>query len=111
MTTRDPKIRPGQATGLAGRYGIAVTSDLVGTGVQNLRAYEKAACSTLAAQRVGPVSIAAMMRPDSRRIQALLAQGLNPGGHRLGVGTRGRERTPSLTRWPTGGGDDAVANR
>ena len=63
-----------------GVYGIAVASDLVGTGVQNLRAYERAGL-------VDPSRTAGGNRlysPDDvarlRRIQRLLAQGLNLAG-------------------------------
>src|SRR3954453_15110418 len=63
-----------------GVYGITVASDLVGTGVQNLRAYERAGL-------VDPTRTAGGSRlysPDDvarlRRVQALLAQGLNLAG-------------------------------
>ena len=63
-----------------GVFGISVTSDLVGTGVQNLRAYERAGL-------VSPDRTAGGTRlysPDDvarlRRVQRLLADGLNLAG-------------------------------
>ncbi len=63
-----------------GVYGITVASDLVGTGVQNLRAYERAGL-------VDPSRTAGGTRlysPDDvarlRRVQSLLARGLNLAG-------------------------------
>jgi DNA-binding transcriptional MerR regulator len=63
-----------------GVYGIAVTSNLVGTGAQNLRAYEKAGL-------VDPTRTPGGTRLYSnddvarlRRIQDLLARGLNLAG-------------------------------
>ena len=63
-----------------GVYGIAVTSGLVGTGVQNLRAYEKAGL-------VDPTRTPGGTRLYSnddvarlRRIQELLSRGLNLAG-------------------------------
>jgi MerR family transcriptional regulator, heat shock protein HspR len=63
-----------------GVYGIGVTSELIGTGVQNLRAYERAGL-------IGPVRTAGGTRLYSsdditrlRRIQTLLSQGLNLAG-------------------------------
>ena len=43
----------------AGVYGISVAADLVGTGVQNLRAYERPAWSSLVGRLVGLASTAA----------------------------------------------------
>lgn len=63
-----------------GVYGITVASDLVGTGVQNLRAYEKAGLldpiRTSGGTRLYSTDDVARLR----RIQALLAQGLNLAG-------------------------------
>jgi MerR family transcriptional regulator, heat shock protein HspR len=63
-----------------GVYGIAVTSNMVGTGAQNLRAYEKAGL-------VDPTRTPGGTRLYSnddvarlRRIQDLLARGLNLAG-------------------------------
>ena len=63
-----------------GVYGIAVTSGLVGTGVQNLRAYEKAGL-------IDPTRTPGGTRLYSnddvarlRRIQELLSRGLNLAG-------------------------------
>lgn len=63
-----------------GVYGIGVTSDLVGTGIQNLRAYERAGLvmpsRTPGGTRLySPEDVARL-----RRIQGLLAQGLNLAG-------------------------------
>jgi MerR family transcriptional regulator/heat shock protein HspR len=63
-----------------GVYGIGVTSDLVGTAIQNLRAYERAGLvqpsRTSGGNRLySPDDVARL-----RRIQVLLAQGLNLAG-------------------------------
>jgi MerR family transcriptional regulator/heat shock protein HspR len=63
-----------------GVYGIGVTSDLVGTAIQNLRAYERAGLvmpsRTPGGTRLySPEDVARL-----RRIQVLLAQGLNLAG-------------------------------
>lgn len=63
-----------------GVYGIGVTSDLVGTAIQNLRAYERAGLvmpsRTPGGTRLySPEDVARL-----RRVQALLAQGLNLAG-------------------------------
>ncbi len=63
-----------------GVYGISVTSDLVGTGVQNLRAYEKAGLLDPSRTSGGT----RLYSPDDvarlRRIQRLLHEGLNLAG-------------------------------
>ena len=63
-----------------GVYGIAVASDLVGTGIQNLRAYERAGLVDPSRTDGGN----RLYSPDDvarlRRIQRLLAQGLNLAG-------------------------------
>jgi MerR family transcriptional regulator/heat shock protein HspR len=71
---------PEQPSSAQGVYGIAVTSNLVGTGAQNLRAYEKAGL-------VDPTRTPGGTRLYSnddvarlRRIQDLLARGLNLAG-------------------------------
>jgi DNA-binding transcriptional MerR regulator len=71
---------PEQPPAGQGVYGIGVTSDLVGTGIQNLRAYERAGLvmpsRTPGGTRLySPEDVARL-----RRIQALLAQGLNLAG-------------------------------
>ncbi len=63
-----------------GVYGIGVTSDLVGTAIQNLRAYERAGLvipdRTSGGNRLySPEDVARL-----RRIQTLLTQGLNLAG-------------------------------
>jgi MerR family transcriptional regulator, heat shock protein HspR len=77
MTERDPT--PGPAAGDA-VYGISVVADMVGTGIQNLRAYERRGL-------VEPVRTAGGTRLYSeddvqriRRITELLAAGLNLSG-------------------------------
>ena len=77
MTTRDPKDGPGRPPDSQGVYGIAVTSDLVGTGVQNLRAYEKAGLLDPGRTAGGTRLYSSDDVARPRRIQALLAQGLN----------------------------------
>ena len=63
-----------------GVFGISVASDLVGTGVQNLRAYERAGLLTPDRTAGGT----RLYSPDDvarlRRIQRLLAGGLNLAG-------------------------------
>ena len=63
-----------------GVYGIGVTSDLVGTGIQNLRAYERAGL-VLPSRTSGGTRL---YSPDDvvriRRVQQLLGQGLNLAG-------------------------------
>jgi DNA-binding transcriptional MerR regulator len=71
---------PDQPSADQGVYGIGVTSDLVGMGIQNLRAYERAGLvmpsRTPGGTRLySPEDVARL-----RRIQALLAQGLNLAG-------------------------------
>jgi MerR family transcriptional regulator/heat shock protein HspR len=63
-----------------GVYGISVVSDLLGTGVQNLRAYERAGLlrpdRTAGGTRLySPDDVARL-----RRVQRLLAEGLNLAG-------------------------------
>jgi MerR family transcriptional regulator/heat shock protein HspR len=63
-----------------GVFGISVASDLVGTGVQNLRAYERAGLlspdrTTGGTRLYSPDDVARL-----RRIQRLLADGLNLAG-------------------------------
>jgi MerR family transcriptional regulator/heat shock protein HspR len=63
-----------------GVYAISVVSDLVGTGVQNLRAYERAGL-LLPDRTAGGTRL--YSRDDVtrlRRIQRLLADGLNLAG-------------------------------
>jgi MerR family transcriptional regulator, heat shock protein HspR len=80
MTDRDRDADQSRPPDPQGVYGIAVTSDLVGTGMQNLRAYEKAGL-------LDPVRTAGGTRLYSsdditrlRHIQSLLAEGLNLAG-------------------------------
>ena len=80
MTTRDPEDAQGRPPDSQGVYGIAVTSDLVGTGVQNLRAYEKAGLLDPARTAGGTRLYSSDDVARLRRIQALLAQGLNLAG-------------------------------
>lgn len=63
-----------------GVYGIGVTADLVGTAVQNLRAYERAGLVNPSRTSGGT----RLYSPDDvsriRRVQALLSQGLSLAG-------------------------------
>lgn len=63
-----------------GVYGISVVSDLLGTGVQNLRAYERAGLvdpdrTPGGTRRYSPDDVARL-----RRIQRLLTDGINLTG-------------------------------
>jgi MerR family transcriptional regulator, heat shock protein HspR len=80
MTVRDRNDGPGGPPDSQGVYGIAVTSDLVGTGVQNLRAYEKAGLLEPTRTAGGTRLYSSDDVAKLRRIQALLAQGLNLAG-------------------------------
>jgi MerR family transcriptional regulator/heat shock protein HspR len=79
MADPDGQDHPGTEPG-QGVYGISVVSGLLGTGVQNLRAYERAGL-------VNPDRTAGGTRlysPDDvarlRRVQRLLTDGLNLTG-------------------------------
>jgi len=70
----------GTADPSRGVYGISVVSDLLGTGVQNLRAYERAGLldpdrTSGGTRRYSPDDVARL-----RRIQRLLTDGLNLTG-------------------------------
>jgi MerR family transcriptional regulator, heat shock protein HspR len=80
MRGRDRNDGPGRPPGSQGVYGIAVTSDLVGTGVQNLRAYEKAGLLDPARTAGGTRLYSSDDVAKLRRIQELLGQGLNLTG-------------------------------
>ena len=80
MTARDPNDVPSRPPDSQGVYGIAVTSDLVGTGVQNLRAYEKAGLLDPARTAGGTRLYSTDDVAKLRRIQSLLAEGLNLAG-------------------------------
>lgn len=79
---RDPAGASGGPADDPGRgvFAISVASDLVGTGVQNLRAYERAGLLTPDRTTGGT----RLYSPDDvarlRRIQRLLADGLNLAG-------------------------------
>jgi MerR family transcriptional regulator, heat shock protein HspR len=77
---RHSNADPGGPPDSQGVYGIAVTSDLVGTGVQNLRAYEKAGLLEPTRTAGGTRLYSGDDLARLRRIQALLAQGLNLAG-------------------------------
>jgi len=66
---------PGQ-----GVYGIGVAADLIGTGIQNLRAYERAGLVLPERTAGGNRLYSSEDLVRLRRIQALLAQGLNLAG-------------------------------
>lgn len=80
MTMRDRDDGPGRPADSQGVYGIAITSAMVGTGVQNLRAYEKAGLLDPARTAGGTRLYSSDDVAKLRRIQALLAQGLNLAG-------------------------------
>ncbi|HEU5486588.1 MAG TPA: MerR family transcriptional regulator [Microlunatus sp.] len=63
-----------------GVYGIGVTADLVGTGPQNIRAYEKAGLLTPDRTPGGSRLYSSDDLDRLRRIQTLLGQGLNLAG-------------------------------
>ncbi len=79
MAEHDPQVDEPTDPSL-GVYGISVVSDLVGTGVQNLRAYERAGLldpdrTPGGTRRYSPDDVARL-----RRIQRLLTDGLNLTG-------------------------------
>jgi MerR family transcriptional regulator, heat shock protein HspR len=102
MTRRDRDDGPGQPPHSQGVYGIAVTSDLVGRGVQNLRAYEKAGLLDPARTAGGTRLYSSDDVARLRRIQVLLARGLNLAGIAMVPGTGGKEPTPSRSAGPQG---------
>jgi MerR family transcriptional regulator, heat shock protein HspR len=61
----------------AGVYGISVAADLVGTGVQNLRAYEKAGLVEPRRTSGGTRLYSSADIARMRRIADLVAEGLN----------------------------------
>ena len=61
----------------AGVYGISVAADLVGTGVQNLRAYEKAGLVRPSRTPGGTRLYSGDDIARMRRIAELVAEGLN----------------------------------
>jgi MerR family transcriptional regulator/heat shock protein HspR len=63
-----------------GVFAISVASDLVGTGVQNLRAYERAGLLTPGRTAGGTRLYSSDDVDRLRRIQRLLADGLNLAG-------------------------------
>ncbi len=78
VTEPEPSALPGDDPAAnRGVYGIGVASDLVGTGMQNLRAYERAGL-VLPSRTPGGTRL---YSPDDlarlRRVQLLLQQGLN----------------------------------
>jgi MerR family transcriptional regulator, heat shock protein HspR len=80
MPRRDRNDGPSRPRDSQGVYGIAVTSGLVGTGVQNLRAYEKAGLLDPARTAGGTRLYSRDDVARLRRIHALLAEGLNLAG-------------------------------
>lgn len=75
-----PTQPPAQPPAQQGVYGIGVTSDLVGTGVQNLRAYEKAGLVDPHRTPGGTRLYSGDDVTRLRRIHTLLSQGLNLAG-------------------------------
>jgi MerR family transcriptional regulator/heat shock protein HspR len=80
MTEGDRDANQRRPPDSQGVYGIAVTSDLVGTGVQNLRAYEKAGLLDPTRTAGGTRLYSSDDITRLRRIQSLLAEGLNLAG-------------------------------
>ena len=75
-----PRDVDGDPPSSQGVYGIGVASDLVGSAVQNLRAYERAGL-VMPSRTSGGTRL---YSPDDvariRRVQVLLGQGLNLAG-------------------------------
>jgi len=81
MTTdEDPLGNGEQPPPGQGVYGIGVAADLIGTGIQNLRAYERAGLVSPDRTAGGNRLYSAEDLARIRRIQALLAEGLNLAG-------------------------------
>ena len=82
-----------------GVYGISVAAELVGTGVQNLRAYEARGLLEPERTEGGTRRYSANDLDRLRRIGDLLEAGLNLAGIAHGHGPAGREH-------PTAGRED-----
>lgn len=81
MTTdQEPLGSGGEPPLRRGVYGIGVAADLIGTGIQNLRAYERAGLLSPDRTAGGNRLYSAEDLARIRRIQALLAEGLNLAG-------------------------------
>ena len=80
MTDQQPDNQHDRPPAGQGVYGIGVTSGLIGTGVQNLRAYEKAGLLTPDRTPGGSRLYSSDDLTRLRRIQTLLDQGLNLAG-------------------------------
>lgn len=80
----------------AGVYGISVAADLVGTGVQNLRAYERRGLVTPIRTTGGTRRYSSDDLVRLRRISELLALGLNLAGIAMVLGLE--EETAHLRR-------------
>lgn len=76
----------------AGVYGITVAARLVGTGVQNLRAYERAGLVSPARTPGGTRLYSADDVERLVRVQRLLQQGLNLAGIALVLELEGHNR-------------------
>lgn len=75
-----PDLKPGVPGSGDGVFGITVAAGLVGTGVQNLRAYERAGLLE-PARTAGGTRLYSQDDIDRlRRIDALLREGLNLAG-------------------------------
>jgi len=77
---KDQIVDERQPHAAQGVYGISVAADLVGTGVQNLRAYETHGLLTPARTAGGSRRYSAEDLDRLRRIGRLLADGLNLAG-------------------------------
>ena len=96
---------PDQPPTSQGVYGIAVTSDLVGTGMQNLRAYEKAGLVDPSRTPGGTRLYSSDDVARLRRIQELLSRGLNLAGIALVLEL---EEDNERLRTQLGGPDEAA---
>jgi MerR family transcriptional regulator/heat shock protein HspR len=78
----DKKVQPGRrgVTSDQGVFGISVTADLVGTGVQNLRLYERRGLLEPSRSAGGTRLYSADDIDRLNRITDLLAEGLNLAG-------------------------------
>ena len=101
----DKKVQPGRR-GVAsdqGVFGISVTADLVGTGVQNLRLYERRGLLEPSRSAGGTRLYSADDIDRLNRITDLLAEGLNLAGIAMVLdleddNTRLRARSPTTPR-------------
>lgn len=86
----------------AGVYAISIAADLVGTGVQNLRAYEKAGLVTPQRTPGGNRLYSQADIDRLRQITALLDQGLNLAGITMVLDLRDENHQLRTTRTEAG---------